>query len=210
MPLLPPTLPSLLPCSHASRLPRLVVGVASCPPLPWLLASHCLPSSGASTHPPLVAPPPLVMPLFFSAGGLPLAPLVRLVVALLLFTPLRPSVHLCLRLSLPRRLSLCPLFCLLSSWLLRCLSLHCRLPSTGASHCANASSQRHLQLLSTGSHTADRRIITSLSLCLSSPKNIVHFEDLTLAGGGTLRTGGSNSVVSHTASLNVDAIQHRI
>jgi hypothetical protein len=66
MPLLPTTLPSLCPHSHASCLPWLVVV------LPLVLhrlscsSCHHLPSVGTSTCPLLIVPMSLVVPLFFS------------------------------------------------------------------------------------------------------------------------------------------------
>jgi hypothetical protein len=62
MPLLPLTLPSLRPHSHASRLPWLDIV------LPLVLchlsfsSCHCLLSGGTSTCPTLIASPPLVCP----------------------------------------------------------------------------------------------------------------------------------------------------
>ncbi len=105
MPLSPPILPSLCPHSHASCLPRLVVV------LPLVLrrlsfsSCHHLLSGGASTCPFLVAPPPLVMPLFFS-GVLASHPPRLFVVSPLIMPP--PPVHLRLRLSLHCCLSLGP------------------------------------------------------------------------------------------------------
>jgi hypothetical protein len=67
MPSLPPTLPTLCPCSHASHLPRLAGCCAtSCPPPTWLLVtplppiwrrlhpstSHC--AAASSCHAPLL------------------------------------------------------------------------------------------------------------------------------------------------------------
>ncbi len=87
-------------CAFASRstslgpLDRLVVALP-----PSCLAGHCIPSPHApTTHLraplPLIAPSPLVMPLSLP---LPLVPLVWLVVALPLLTPLPPICqHLCL------------------------------------------------------------------------------------------------------------------
>jgi hypothetical protein len=96
-PSLPPTLPSLHPCSHASCLPQLVVM------MPLVLCR--LPSGGASICPPLVAPPHLVVPLFFSGALASCLPWL-FVLSPLMTLPL--PVRLCLRLSLHRHLSLCP------------------------------------------------------------------------------------------------------
>ena len=90
-PLLHPTLPSLHPCSHASCLPQLVAV------LPLVL--HCLPLKGTSSCPPLIAPPPLVVPLFFS-GALASCPSPLFVMSPLVMPP--PPVCLCLQLPLHR------------------------------------------------------------------------------------------------------------
>jgi hypothetical protein len=87
---LPPTLPSL-------HLPQLVVM------LPLVL--HRLPSGCASICPPFIALPPLVVPLFFS-GALASCPPRPFVMSPLVTLP--PPVHLCLRLSSHRCLSLRP------------------------------------------------------------------------------------------------------
>ncbi len=83
---------------------------------------------------PIIAPLPLVMPLSMK---LPLVSLVHLVVELPFLTPPPPicqKVHLslCCHLLLHHCLS-----CLLSGWLMHCLSSPRRLPSAGAStsHC---------------------------------------------------------------------------
>jgi hypothetical protein len=96
-PLPPPTLPSLRPHSHASCLPQLVLA------LPLVLCR--LPSGGVSICPPLVAPPPLIVPLFFS--GVLASCLPQLFVMSPLVMPL-PPVHLRLFLSSHCRLSLRP------------------------------------------------------------------------------------------------------
>jgi hypothetical protein len=102
----PLTLPSLHPCSHASCLPQLVVM------LPLVLCH--LPSGGASICPPLVAPPHLVVPLFFSGALTVHLPRLFLVSSLV---TLPPPIRLCLRLSSHRCLLLCPscIFCLAGS-----------------------------------------------------------------------------------------------
>jgi hypothetical protein len=119
--LLPLTLPSLCSCSHASCLPQLVVV------LPLVLrrlgfsSPHRLLSGGASICPPLILPPPLVVPLFFS-GALASRP-PRQFVVFPLVTPLPPvSLRLCL--SSHCCLSLCPSHISCLHWLSRCLSLH--------------------------------------------------------------------------------------
>ncbi len=97
IPSLPPTLPNLRPCSHASCLPQLVVVLR--------LVLRRLTSGGGSICPPLIAPLHLVMPLFFS--GVLASCLPWLFVMSPLVTP-PPTVGLCLHLSLHRRLSLHP------------------------------------------------------------------------------------------------------
>jgi hypothetical protein len=69
------------------------------------LSRHRLPPSGASTCPPLVMPPPLILSLFFSGAVASCLP--WLVVVSPLVMPL-PSVHLCLCLSLHHCHSLRP------------------------------------------------------------------------------------------------------
>jgi hypothetical protein len=104
MPSLHPTLTSLHPCSHVSHLPRLVVV------LPLVLrclsfsSCHRLPSGGAYTCPHLVAPPPLLVSLFFSGVVASRPP--RLFFVSPLLTPL-PTICLRLCLSLHHCLSLC-------------------------------------------------------------------------------------------------------
>jgi hypothetical protein len=110
-PLLPPTLLSLRPCSHAFSLPQLVVV------LPLVLPY--LPSGGTSICPPLVALPPLVVPLFFS-GVLASLPPWLFVMSLLIMPP--PPV--CLRLHLSSHCHLssrtsctsCPAGCCVASY----------------------------------------------------------------------------------------------
>jgi hypothetical protein len=111
MPLLPSTLPSLRPCSHASRLPRL--GVM----LPLVLrrvsfsSSHHLPFGGTFTCPPLIVLPPLFVPLFFSCAVASHPPQLFVVSPLVM-----PPLPICqrLHLSLHRCFSLHPFcaFCL--------------------------------------------------------------------------------------------------
>jgi hypothetical protein len=113
MPSLPPTLLSLHPHSHASRLPWLVVllPLVLCPLS--FSSRHRLLFGGASTCSHLVMPPPLVVPLYFSgvlasrplqlqstcastshctaaSHHAPLVSLIRLVVALPLIMPMPP------------------------------------------------------------------------------------------------------------------------
>jgi hypothetical protein len=121
-----------------------------CPSFGWLL--NCLPLIRLEVALPLLMPPPpicrqLCLSLCRCLSScplsmpLPLMPLVRLVVMSPLLTP-PPPVCGHLRLSLQRRLSLRHgLPCLLSGWLLRCLSSHRCLPSADNSttHCAVAS-----------------------------------------------------------------------
>ncbi len=108
--LLPLTLPSLRPCFHASCLPWLVVVLS--------LVLCRLPSGGATIFPPLIAPPPLVMPLFFS-GALPSCLPWLFVMSPLINLP--PPIRLRLHLSLHRGLSLrpscisCPADCCIAS-----------------------------------------------------------------------------------------------
>ncbi len=97
MPLSPPTLLSLCLHSHASCLTLLVAVFPLVLCCLSFLTCHCLPSGGTSTCPLLVAPPPLVVLLFFS-GALASCP-PRLFVLSSLITPL-PPVRLRLHLSL--------------------------------------------------------------------------------------------------------------
>jgi hypothetical protein len=105
MQLLPPTLPSLCPHSHASCLPQLAVMLPLVLHPLSLLSCHRLLSSAAFPCPPLATWLPLVLPLFFS--GAVASCLTWMVVVSPLVT-LLPSIHLCLCLSLHRHLSLCP------------------------------------------------------------------------------------------------------
>ncbi len=71
MPLSPPTLAPLRPCSHTSHLPRLVVG------LPLVLRHLSILSrlaSNPAVPPPLAAPPPHVVPLFIAGAVVYLPP----------------------------------------------------------------------------------------------------------------------------------------
>jgi hypothetical protein len=118
MPLLPPTLPSLGPHSHASCLPWLVVVLPLVLHHLSFLSRYRLPSGGASTCPLLVPLPPLIVPLIFS--GVVASRLPRLFVVSPLFTLLLPvCLRLCL--SLHRHLSLhfshvsCPAACHVAS-----------------------------------------------------------------------------------------------
>jgi hypothetical protein len=105
MPSLPPTLPSLCPCSHASCLTWLVAMLPLVLGCLSFLPRHCLLFGGASTYPPLFVPLPLVVPLFFS--GALTSHLPRLfVVSPLITLPPPVCLHLCF--SLHCRLSFCP------------------------------------------------------------------------------------------------------
>ncbi len=106
MPLLPPSLPGLCPCSCVSCLPLLAVVLPLVLHHLSFLSRHRLPSGGTSTCPPLVTLLPLVLPLLFS--GMVSSCLHRLFVASPLVTLLPPPIRLRLRLSLHRRLSLRP------------------------------------------------------------------------------------------------------
>jgi hypothetical protein len=102
---LPPALPSLHPHSHAACLHQLVVMLHLVLRHLSFLSHHCLLSGSISTCPPLVAPLPLVVPLFVSGAVTSCPP--RLFVVSPLVTPLPP---ICLRLRLLSHccLSLCP------------------------------------------------------------------------------------------------------
>jgi hypothetical protein len=105
MPSLPPTLPSLRTCSHASHLPRMVVVLPLVlSPLSFSSRHHLL-SVVASTCPPLIAPLPPAVPLFIS-GVLASRPPWLFVLSPLI--TLLPPVRLHLPLSLHHHLSLHP------------------------------------------------------------------------------------------------------
>jgi hypothetical protein len=107
MPLLPPTLATLRPCSHTSRLPRLVVELPLV--LRHLSISSC-PTSHLAAPPPLAALPPHVVPLFIAGAVVYRPPWLFFMSP---FVTLTPSVHWCLRLSSYHCLFL--LSCLLSA-----------------------------------------------------------------------------------------------
>jgi hypothetical protein len=116
------------PCATVSRsaflgpLGWLVVALS-----PSCLAGCCIAFPHAATYHlpatlPFIAPLPLIIPL---SMPLPFTPLVRLVVAVPLLKlppPICRHLPLSLRHGLP---------CLLSGWLLHCLSSHRRVPSPG-------------------------------------------------------------------------------
>jgi hypothetical protein len=118
MPSLPPTLPSLRPCSHASCLPQLVVVLPLVLCCLSFLSCHRLPSGSASTCPSLVVLPHLVMPIFFT--GVLASHQPKLFVMSPLVMPL-PLICLHLHLTLHRHLSLrpscvsCPVGCHVAS-----------------------------------------------------------------------------------------------
>ncbi len=102
MPSLPPPLLSFCHCSHASRLPKLVVLLPLVLRYLTFLSCHCLLSSGASTCPPLIALLPLVVPLFFS-GAVASHPPRLFFMSPLVTLPPPVCLHLCF--SLHHRLS---------------------------------------------------------------------------------------------------------
>ncbi len=127
MQLSPPTLQSLCPCSHASHLAWLAVV------LPLVLyrlsfsSRHRPPSGGTSTCPPLVTPPHLILPLFFSGVVASCLPWLFVVSPLVMHPPAPPPI------ITPQPL-ITSLSCHLSGWLSHRLS-SCRcLPSAGASN----------------------------------------------------------------------------
>jgi hypothetical protein len=105
MPSLPLTLLSFHPCSHASCLPQLVVMLPVILRCLSFLSRNCLLSGGASTCPPLVAPPPLfIAPLLLWCTCL----LSALAIGPVTSPQLPPPICLHLRLSLHHCLSSCP------------------------------------------------------------------------------------------------------
>ena len=88
MPLSPPTLATLRPRSHTSRLPRLVVGL---PLVLRHLSISSRPASNPAVPPPLAAPPPHVVPLFIAGAVIYLPP--RLFVMSPFVTPTSNSRH---------------------------------------------------------------------------------------------------------------------
>ncbi len=128
---LPPTLPSLCPLSHASCVTQLVVMLPLVLCRLSFLSCHRLPSGGASTSPPLVAPLSLVVPPFFS-GAIASCPPRLFVVSPLVMPPPPACMHLCL--SLYHRLSLCPSCASCPAGCCICQ----RPPSTGTSNSCHA------------------------------------------------------------------------
>jgi hypothetical protein len=158
MPLSPPTLPTLCTCFRASHLSWLVIVLPLVLCHLSFLSCHHLQSSSTSTCSPLITPPHLIVPLFFS-GAVTSCPPWLFVLSPLIMPP--PPIRLRLCLSLRPSCASCPASCciashhtaafhpfaplpliapllrFLSGWLLHHLLSCRRLPSacTFASHC---------------------------------------------------------------------------